>query len=159
MLNPVLLAAATLLLSYLYTKVRYLRFKQYGHIPQLPTSILWGHLKTLGEFTKRGIHGRHPGKSLHWPPSGVITGYNPNGGAPDKIFEEMWEAKGKPPIMFVDLRPLTPPMLLVATHEIAEQVSRPSKLFPLSPTKPPTWTFMAPLIGMTSILAKEVSNN
>ncbi|KAK4209721.1 cytochrome P450 [Rhypophila decipiens] len=136
MLIPVLFAAATFLSSYLYTKVtklRYLRFAQYEHIPQLPTSLLWGHLKTLGELTKRGTNDRHP----------------------DKIFEEMWEAKGKPPIMFVDLRPVSAPMLLVTTHEVAEQVSRPSKLFPLSPTKSPTWTHMAPIIGMTSILAKE----
>lgn len=77
----------------------------------------------------------------------------------DKTFEEMWEAKGKPPVMFVDLRPLTPPMRLVTTYDIAEQVSRPSKLFPLSPTKSPTWTFMAPIIGMTSILGKEVCQN
>ncbi|KAM7191691.1 Cytochrome P450 [Rhypophila sp. PSN 637] len=138
MLMPVLFTAATLLFSYLCTKVtklRYLRFAQYAHIPQLPTSLLWGHLKTLGEFTKRGINDRHP--------------------ALDNIFEEMWEAKGKPPILFVDLRPLSAPMLLVTTHEVAEQVSRPSKLFPLSTTKSPTWTHMAPIIGMTSILGKE----
>jgi len=75
----------------------------------------------------------------------------------DKIFEEMWEALGKPPVMAVDLRPVGYPLLLVTSHEIAEQVSRPSKLYPLSTPKSPTWTHMAPIIGMTSILGKEVS--
>ncbi|KAK3689685.1 cytochrome P450 [Podospora appendiculata] len=133
MLQAILLAAAALLTSFLFRKLRYIRYKQYQDIPQLPTSLLWGHLKIMGEFMSNGIPDRHL----------------------DKIFEEMWIAIGRPPVMFVDLRPLTPPMLLVSTHEVAEQVSKPSKRFPLSPTKSPTLTFMAPIIGMTSIIGKE----
>ncbi|KAI1396057.1 cytochrome P450 [Hypoxylon fuscum] len=128
-----LLAAATLLVSYLYTKLRYLRFRQYAHLPQLPNHLLWGHLKIFGEFMNRGIHDRHP----------------------DKIFEEMWDSMGRPPIMLVDLRPINPPMVLVPSHDIAEQISKPTKLFPLSPPKSPTYAHMIPIIGPTSILGRE----
>ncbi|KAI1253885.1 hypothetical protein MGN70_004280 [Eutypa lata] len=57
--------------------------------------------------------------------------------------------------MLVDLRPVNPPMVLVSDHSIAEQISKPSKLFPLSTPKSPTWTHMIPIIGTTSILGKE----
>lgn len=49
--------------TYLYTKLHYRRFKQNAHIPQLPSSLLWGHLKLFDELTKRGIVDRHPGES------------------------------------------------------------------------------------------------
>ncbi|KAI1078328.1 cytochrome P450 [Whalleya microplaca] len=128
-----LIAAGTLLASYLYTRLRYARDRQYAHIPQLPNHILWGHLKTFGEFMSRGIHDRHP----------------------DKIFEEMWESMSRPSIMLVDLRPINAPMVLVPSHNIAEQISKPSKLFPLSTPKSPTWTHMIPIIGKTAILGRE----
>lgn len=75
----------------------------------------------------------------------------------DKIFEEMWISLGRPPVMLVDLRPVVPPMVLVPSHSVAEQVAKQSNLFPLSPPKSPTWTHMIPMIGETSILGKEVS--
>ncbi|KAI1208156.1 cytochrome P450 [Annulohypoxylon truncatum] len=128
-----LAAAGTLLVTYLYMRLRYVRDKQYAHIPQLPNHILWGHLKVFGEFMSRGIHDRHP----------------------DKIFEEIWASIGRPPIMLVDLRPINPPMVLVPGHSIAEQISKPSKLFPLSTPKSPTWTHMIPIIGKSSILGRE----
>lgn len=77
----------------------------------------------------------------------------------DKIFEEMWLSMGRPPVMLVDLRPVNPPMILVPSHGIAEQISKQSALFPLSTPKSPTWTHMIPLIGETSILGKEVSTD
>lgn len=77
----------------------------------------------------------------------------------DKIFEEMWISMGRPPVMLVDLRPVNPPMVLVPSHSIAEQISKQSSLFPLSTPKSPTWTHMIPMIGETSILGKEVSAN
>ncbi|KAI0887011.1 cytochrome P450 [Annulohypoxylon maeteangense] len=133
MIELFLFAIVALLFSYLYTKLKYLRLLQYAHIPQLPNHLLWGHLKTFGEFMQRGIHDRHP----------------------DKIFEEMWASLGRPPIMLVDLRPINPPMALISSHDIAEQISKPSKHFPLSTPKSPTWTHMIPLIGSTSILGRE----
>lgn len=59
--------------------------------------------------------------------------------------------------MLVDLRPIVPPMVLVPSHSMAEQIAKQSNLFPLSTPKSPTWTHMIPMIGETSILGKEVS--
>ncbi|KAK6085044.1 sterigmatocystin biosynthesis P450 monooxygenase stcS-like protein 3 [Seiridium cupressi] len=128
-----LIAAGTLLASYFYTKVRYMRNRQYARIPQLPNHLLWGHLKTLGEFMSRGIHDRHPGMSFNrFYHEQTSFWSNPTFTAVliwqiDKIFEEMWESMGRPPIMLVDLRPINPPMVLVPNHSIAEQISKPSK--------------------------------
>ncbi|KAI0107469.1 cytochrome P450 [Nemania sp. FL0031] len=136
MFKLIVLTGAALLVSYLFSRLWYLRFTQYGHIPQLPSHLLWGHLKLFGEFTSRGVQDRHP----------------------DKIFEEMWISIGRPPVMLVDLRPINAPLLLVASHDVAEQISKPSKLFPYSTTKSPTWGHMIPIIGETSIIGKEGSD-
>jgi hypothetical protein len=69
----------------------------------------------------------------------------------------MWESMGKPPMMLVDLRPVNQPMVLLPTYDMAEQVSKPTKLYPLSTPKSPTWHHMVPIIGWTSILGQEVS--
>lgn len=60
------LTVASLLIAatYLYSKLYYKRFKQNAHLPQLPPSLLWGHLMTFDKFTKRGITDRHPGKNV-----------------------------------------------------------------------------------------------
>ncbi len=155
MLGPVLLTAAVLLVSYLYSRLRYLRFKQYAHIPQLPSNLLLGHLKTFGEFMQRGIVDRHPGMKLTKDHYTCVADFSDI--QVDRIFEEMWLALGRPPVMLVDLRPINPPLLLVPSHEIAEQVSKPTKLYPMSTTKSPTWTHMTHIIGKTSILGREVS--
>ncbi|KAI6089259.1 cytochrome P450 [Hypoxylon rubiginosum] len=70
----------------------------------------------------------------------------------------MWTSIGRPPVMLVDLRPINPPMALISSPEIAEQISKPTKLFPFSTPKSPTWTHMIPLIGSTSILGREGEN-
>ena len=41
-----------ILLFYLWKKVTYYRTKQYAGFPQLPPSLLWGHLSTLGKLVK-----------------------------------------------------------------------------------------------------------
>lgn len=133
MFQLLLAAAGALLASFLYSRLRYLRSRQYAHIPQLPNHLLWGHLKAFGEFTSQGIRDRHP----------------------DKIFEEMWISLGRPPVMLVDLRPIVPPMVLVSSHSMAEQISKQSSLFPLSTPKSPTWRHMIPIIGETSIIGQE----
>jgi hypothetical protein len=68
----------------------------------------------------------------------------------------MLSSIGRPPLMFVDLRPINPPLVLIASHDIAEQMSKPSKIYPLSPPKSPTWKHMMPIIGSTSILGVDV---
>ncbi|KAI1352317.1 cytochrome P450 [Xylaria sp. FL0043] len=130
MLRPVLLTCLFILATYLYLKLRYKRFTQYASLPQLPPTLLLGHLKTMDEYIRRGAADRHP----------------------DYIFSDMHEALGRPPLMFVDLRPINRPMVLITNHEIAEQVSRASELFPTSPPKS-FLKYLEPLIGPTSILA------
>ncbi|KAI1091595.1 cytochrome P450 [Rostrohypoxylon terebratum] len=128
-----LTAIITLLGSYLYIKLRYARFGQYAHMPQLPNHLLWGHLKVFGEFIRHRIHDRHP----------------------DQIFEEMWASIGRPPIMLVDFWPIIPPMAIISNHDIAEQITKSSKSFPVSTPKSPTMANLLPLLGPASILTKE----
>lgn len=70
----------------------------------------------------------------------------------------MHEALGKPPIMLLDNWPVVPPMVVIASHEVAEQVSKPSKYFPqYSATKSPSVDRIVSLIGPNSILFKQVN--
>ncbi|KUI65559.1 hypothetical protein VM1G_01238 [Cytospora mali] len=98
-----------------------------------PLLLLWGHLKVFDEFTKRGITDRHP----------------------DAILADMREALGNPPILLVDNWPIVPPMVVVASHEVAEQVSRPSKNSQYSVPKLPSVDRIVDLIGPNSILLKQ----
>lgn len=78
--------------------------------------------------------------------------------AVDAIFADMHEALGRPPIMLVDNWPLVPPMVVVASHEVAEQVSKPSNYFPqFSAPKSPSVDHIVSLIGPHSILFNQVS--
>ncbi|KAK7917515.1 cytochrome P450 52A11 [Apiospora marii] len=113
MLMSLLLAALPLICIYLYKTLYHKRFVQYGSIPQLPSSLIWGHLATFDAYIKRGPRDRHP----------------------DVVFSEMLETLGNPPLMFVDLRPVNRPMVLVRSHEIAEQITKPSPQFPTSVPK------------------------
>lgn len=67
----------------------------------------------------------------------------------------MWASIGCPPIMFVDFRPIIPPMAIVSNHDIAEQITKSSKYFPVSTPKSPTMAHLLPLLGPASILTKE----
>ena len=46
----------------LYSWLRYKRFKQYAYFPQMPSSLLWGHMKAVDDFIKAGKPMGHPGK-------------------------------------------------------------------------------------------------
>lgn len=129
MFKRILLAVLSLLATYLYNKLYYKRFKQHARLPQMPPTTLLGHLKTLDDLIKRGEPDRHP----------------------DFMFSEMHEILGRPPLMFVDLRPINRPMVLVSSHEVAEQVSRASKAFPTSIPKTDL-SYLLHLTGPTSIL-------
>ncbi|KAJ8132862.1 hypothetical protein O1611_g762 [Lasiodiplodia mahajangana] len=130
MLKPALLASFIVIVTYLYLKLRYKRFSQYASFPQLPPTLLFGHLKTVDQYT------RHEAADCH----------------PDVIFSDMSEALGRPPLMLVDLRPISKPMVVIMNHEIAEQVSRASTLFPTSPPKV-SFKHLEHLVGPTSILS------
>jgi hypothetical protein len=69
----------------------------------------------------------------------------------------MSEALGRPPLVFADLRPFGPPMIIVRSHEVAEQISKASKLFPYGlPKMPQVYGHMVHVTGPTSILAAHV---
>lgn len=57
-----ILVTALMTLIFVYRKLYYKRFAQYAKFPQLPSSLLFGHLKTYDEITKRGAVDRDNGK-------------------------------------------------------------------------------------------------
>jgi cytochrome P450 len=72
------------------------------------------------------------------------------------MFEMLLQDAGRPDFLFVDLRPVSQPMVIVASHEIAEQISRATKLYPTSVFKSPTvQSGFARLIGAYSIITEE----
>ncbi|RAL00327.1 cytochrome P450 [Aspergillus ibericus CBS 121593] len=131
--QTILLILLPLLLSYLLRRARHLRFKQYGDWPQLPPSLVWGHMKAINEFIVRGEKKRHI----------------------DIIFREIQEHLGNPPLVLYDLRPLQRPLCVVRDHEVAEQVSRNTKNFPYSMGKSPWMKTLEPLLGSYSIITSE----
>jgi hypothetical protein len=61
MLGPLFIAAAAIIVSHLYRRLRYKRLQQYAFIPQLPPSVLLGHLKKIDDYIKAGKPNGHPG--------------------------------------------------------------------------------------------------
>lgn len=128
-------AAAVLLLSVCYSKLRYLRFRQYANFAQHPASLVFGHLKLFGDFVKRN---------------------KPNAHA-DLAIVAMHRALGRPPLMFLDMRPISDPMVVVANYDIAEQITKSSDTFPISAPKSHAFVSrMRYLSGATSILTQNV---
>lgn len=70
----------------------------------------------------------------------------------------MYETLGRPSVMFVDLRPIASPLLVIGDYQVAEQIVKSSTVFPYSPPKEPqVWDHMVSLVGPTSILPSSVS--
>ncbi|KAK3686206.1 cytochrome P450 [Podospora appendiculata] len=133
MLERLFLAALPLLGAYLFLRLRYFRLKQYAHIPQLKPSLVWGHMKAVHEYALRLQADSHI----------------------DPAFAAMSDDLGNPPLFLVDLRPVNHAMAIVTSHEVAEQFSRASKLFPWSVPKSPTINSFVHLVGRNSILTRE----
>jgi hypothetical protein len=74
----------------------------------------------------------------------------------DHTFAEIAKDLGNPPLVFFDLRPANYPMVLVTSHEVAEQISRASPSHPWSVPKSPTIGALVRLIGAESILLRQV---
>ncbi|KAI0552666.1 cytochrome P450 [Xylaria curta] len=113
MLAPVFTAVLVLVISLLVHKLWYIRRQQYAHFAQHPSALLLGHLKVVGEFVR-----------LHKPDAHT-----------DLAIVAMSKALGRPPLMLIDLRPISDPLVVVADHGIADAVTRASKEFPTSPPK------------------------
>ncbi|RAH81452.1 cytochrome P450 monooxygenase, partial [Aspergillus japonicus CBS 114.51] len=129
----ILLALLPLLAIYLWQWLRYLRFHQHAAWPQLPPSLVWGHMKALNEFVSRGERRRHV----------------------DRVFGEVQQSLGNPPLYLLDLRPVVGVLGIVCSHEVAEQVSRSTKGFPYSMRKSPTMKPLEPLLGPHSVITAE----
>ncbi|KAI1324487.1 cytochrome P450 [Xylariaceae sp. FL0255] len=134
MLLPLAISTVTLLTAYFYTKIRYTRFNQYAHFPQMPTSFALGHLETIDKFL------RAAGPKAH----------------PDLAFKGINEALGRPPLMLLDMRPLGPLVVIVRSHEVAEQLSKPNKQYPYSlPKMQNAFQELSHVIGRTSLISSE----
>ncbi|KAJ5747086.1 uncharacterized protein N7511_008782, partial [Penicillium nucicola] len=129
----VLLGIVPLVVIYLWKTVTYYRTKQYAHLPQLPPSLVWGHLAAIGKL-----------KNTHRLNDHV-----------DELFKDMHDQLGNPPLFIADFRPITHVMCVICNHEVAEQVSKSSKLFQYSTPKSPTIRWFQDLFGANSILVAE----
>ena len=129
---PVSAAAVAALLSYFYITLRRKRAR-FAKFPQLPVSMLWGHLKAIDEQVRSGVPERHP----------------------DQVFQEIHESLGRPPLFVLDLWPLFTPAVISCSHEVAEQVAKSSKTFPWSAPKTPV-PHLSGFIGKRSMLSLQV---
>lgn len=71
---------------------------------------------------------------------------------------EISQEMGHPPVMFLDLRPVSYPMLVICNNEVAEQLTKPSPQFSSSTPKSPTLADIWHLTGKKSILTAEASH-
>lgn len=132
------LAVITLALAYYFqnTKAKPLDLKQYSNFPQPEPAD-----------SARG----------HWPWIEKAVGE----GDPRRQFDEMLyeqaEKLGFPPVLLVDLRPIEKFLLLfILDNDVAEQVTRPNKMFRTSMPKHPSIQQLAPLVGAKSLVTTDV---
>lgn len=70
----------------------------------------------------------------------------------DYAFKKISDDLGSPPLFVLDMRPLFYPLCIVNSHQVMEQIAKPSKVFKYSVLKSPTMKWLEPLIGPTSII-------
>jgi len=159
--------AATLLFliplaGYLYSSLRWNRFKQFAHAPQPTPSLLWGHLRVINDQIQSfpDKPNRHPGESgtemiscSHATHTGCSLLNSPF--ALEEVFRELGAKLGAS-VFVMDMRPVTDPMLVIGEHSVAEQVSRSTKTLPYSFPKSPTYNITMDLLGYRSILSRDV---
>lgn len=142
-------AALPLVLYWAINTLRFKRFRQFANLPQPKSHLLWGHIRVMTEYMKLGPRDRHIDAVMH----DVVRDLDgsPNGSGTGVV-------KGvPPPVAFLDFRPFTYPMLLVTSHEVAEQISRATRAWPYSMPKSPTMKHLIPLMGRQSIVTAQVS--
>ncbi|KAL2845518.1 cytochrome P450 [Aspergillus pseudoustus] len=130
-----LLTSIPLLTLYLLERSRYFRLRQYANFPQLPRSLISGHMKALDAVMGEGDRRRHI----------------------DQVFLEIKDKLDNPPLFIVDLRPVLYTICVICSHEVAEQISRASRTFPYSLPKGDVLENFTPLIGERSILSAQGS--
>ncbi|KAJ9641506.1 hypothetical protein H2199_005476 [Coniosporium tulheliwenetii] len=125
-----LLLALVILGWYSYKTLKYYRIKQNEGVPQPPPNIFLGHMKVIGEFYRKGDIRRHI----------------------DYVFMSVAKSVGTNSICLFDVRPASYIICVVLSHEVAEQISRATKLHPWSTPKSPTMTDVKPIVGSHSII-------
>lgn len=134
-----LLAAIPLALAYYWRKAQPKPFdlKQYAHFPQPePADPVRGH----------------------WPWIEKAAGEGDPRRAFDEMLYEQVEKLGFPPVLLVDWRPVEKfPILFILDNDVAEQVTRPSKMFRTSMPKHPAIQQLAPLVGARSLVTTDVN--
>ncbi|CAJ2509211.1 Uu.00g142370.m01.CDS01 [Anthostomella pinea] len=69
----------------------------------------------------------------------------------------MYKALGRPLLMLIDLCPISLPLVVIRSYEIAEQIVKASSGFPYRPPKSPeTWRHLEHLTGPTSIVSSRI---
>ncbi|KAF2624310.1 cytochrome P450 52A12 [Macroventuria anomochaeta] len=129
------LAVLPVLVYVLYYQLQQYRFKRYAHIPTpLKPNLFLGHLGYMAAGLKKSGNSK-----MH----------------PDYILEDLWNENGRPEFMHFDFRPVQHPVLLVTTHELAEQFTKTTKSHPYSITKSPTIQGeYGALVGKRSMLSE-----
>lgn len=154
MLKPLLLLlAALVLVAYLFKETYYRRLKQHAAFPQAKPSLIWGHMLTLHEAMTRGFPAQHFGKLCSCDHRCAMASGLTN--TEDLTAMEIHKSIGRPPVMLMDLRPLSWALLIIANHEVAEQITRASKLLPWSAPKSPAAQLWPWVLGHRSILGME----
>jgi hypothetical protein len=119
------------------TKSTHIEFKQYSHFPQPEEAD-----------PVRG----------HWPWIEKAAALGDPRRAFDEILYEQAEKLGFPPVLLVDMRPLEKFLILfILDNDVAEQVTKPSKMYPTSVPKHPSIQRLAPLVGARSLVTTDVS--
>jgi|SRR5690242_1934910 len=111
--------------------------KQYSHFPQPePADPVRGHWPWIEKAAAEGDPRR----------------------AFDEMLYEQAEKLGFPPVLLVDWRPIEKfPILFILDNDVAEQVTKPSKLYRTSMPKHPSIQRLAPLVGARSLVTTDVS--
>lgn len=133
--SVLLLVALATIGWFAYKTLRYYRIEQNEGIPQAPPNFFLGHMKVLGEFYRKGDIRRHI----------------------DYVFMQVAKGVGSTSVCLFDVRPASYIICVVLSHEVAEQISRSTKLFPWSTPKSPTMTDVKPIVGSHSIIMAQVS--
>ncbi|KAH7401867.1 cytochrome P450 [Phaeosphaeria sp. MPI-PUGE-AT-0046c] len=132
----VLLLVFPAVVAGLYILLHRWRYGAFAHIPSsLKSNLFIGHLGIIGaEYKRVGDPAVHP----------------------DYILESIWKSQGSPDFLFVDTRPAQHPLVIIASHDMAEQISKSTKQQPYSTTKSPTiQSGLGKLIGPYSLISEE----
>lgn len=117
------------------SKSKPLDLKQYSHFPQPePADPVRGHWPWIEKAAAEGDPRR----------------------AFDEMLYEQAEKLGFPPVLLVDWRPIEKfPILFILDNDVAEQVTKPSKIYRTSLPKHPAIQQLAPLVGARSLVTTD----